>query len=114
MDTSFMLPIASFLNELVKIAHAGTYVSFFTGEKRTDATFFPSGTLKKGPLSIYKVGKDPGYAPTGPASSIRFLNYYMNRAGKNLDPEQKAKIEKARLMLHNYNEKLKKEKLKAR
>lgn len=84
---------------LLKFAGGGTYTSFFTGEKRRDATFFPPGTMKGTTKEIVEVAKDPAYAPKGLRSAINWLSYYTNRAGKNLDPKQKARIDKAKAIL---------------
>ncbi len=102
-----MISFQAFSDELLKIS-SGTYKSFFTGETRKDATFFPPGTMTRSARRIYLVGKDPEYAPGGPASSIRWINYYLNRGGKTIPEERRKEIEKARNMLSKYNAKLKK------
>lgn len=104
-----MISFRAFSDELQKIA-SGTYRSFFTGEIREDATFFPPGTMTRSARHIYEIGKDPKYAPAGPVSSIRWINYYLNRGGKNIPENRKKELEKARLMLSRYNSKLKKKK----
>lgn len=95
-----MIPVHAFFDELVKIAGGGEYISFFTGEKRTDATFFPPGTMNKPAKDVAKVGLKKKYAPGGPASSIRWITYYINRAGKNLPAKRRKELEKARSLLH--------------
>jgi hypothetical protein len=96
--------IESFVEELQKIAgEQGYYVSFFTGEKRKDATFFPRGSMNLPAEEIVELAKNKEVAPQGPISAIRFLNYYHNRAGKQLKPERRAEIRKAVTMLSEYH-----------
>ena len=38
-------------------------------------------------------------SPKGPASGMRMLNFYINRAGKNLTQERHAELEKAKTLL---------------
>ena len=38
-------------------------------------------------------------SPKGPASGMRMLNFYINRAGKNLSQERHAELEKAKTLL---------------
>lgn len=38
-------------------------------------------------------------SPKGPASGMRMLNFYVNRAGKNLPEEQHAELERAKEIL---------------
>ena len=84
---------------LTKFAGGGTYVSFFTGEKRRDATFFPPGTMKGTTAEMVEVAKNPEYAPKGLRSAINWMSYYANRAGKNLDEKQRARIDRAKAIL---------------
>lgn len=35
-------------------------------------------------------------------SAMSMLNFYINRAGKNLDPDQKKILEKAKVALHDF------------
>src|SRR4051812_17802537 len=85
---------------LEKYAGGGTYQSFFTGETREDATFFPKGTMAKSTAKIVQAATNKEYAPKGIRSSISWINYYENRAGKNLKPEQRERIEAAKKILH--------------
>jgi hypothetical protein len=93
---------------LEKYAGGGTYQSFFTGETREDATFFPKGTMAKSTAKIVQAATNKEYAPKGIRSSISWINYYENRAGKNLKPEQKERIEAAKKILHKKLEREKK------
>lgn len=38
-------------------------------------------------------------SPKGPASGMRMLNFYINRAGKNLSKERQRELEKAKRLL---------------
>jgi tRNA(adenine34) deaminase len=73
----------------------------FPSKLKTASTFYPKGTMSKSAGRIYKVSMNPKYAPGGPGSAIKWLTYYMNRAGKNL--KNRKEIMKARRMLQKVN-----------
>jgi len=73
----------------------------FPSKLKTASTFYPKGTMSKSAKRIYEVSMNPKYAPGGPGSAIKWLTYYMNRAGKNL--KNKEEIMKARRMLQKVN-----------
>ncbi len=73
----------------------------FPSKLKTASTFYPTGTMSKSAKRIYDVSMNPKYAPGGPGSAIKWLTYYMNRAGKNL--KNKEEIMKARRMLQKAN-----------
>ncbi len=75
----------------------------FPSKLKTASTFYPKGTMTKSAKKIYKVSMNPKYAPGGPGSAIKWLTYYMNRAGKKLKPRQRKNIKKARRMLQKKN-----------
>lgn len=81
------------------------YTNFFTGKKEKDATFFPEGVMSKSSREIVRVSRNKRYAPGGIGSAIKYITYYLNRAGKGLDPEQRARIERAREILQKQNAK---------
>ena len=73
----------------------------FPSKLKTASTFYPKGTMSKSADRIYKVSMNPNYAPGGPGSAIKWLTYYMNRAGKDL--KNRKEIMKARRMLQKVN-----------
>lgn len=96
--------VTAFSEELIKIAgEGGYYTSFFTKERRKDATFFPRGSMNLPAEEIVELAQKEEVAPKGPGSAIRFLNYYRNRAGKQLKPERKAELQKAVDLLKEIN-----------
>lgn len=78
--------------------------NFFTGKMEDDATFFPEGTMSKSTKEIVRVASSKKYAPKGLGSAIQYLTYYLNRAGKGLDADQRKRIERAREILQKKNE----------
>jgi hypothetical protein len=78
----------------------GHYRSFFTGELRKDATFFPPGAMANASAQqLYEYGTNKKYSPDGPLSASRWISYYVNRAGKTLDPRRKEVLNQAKKML---------------
>jgi Protein of unknown function (DUF3175) len=51
---------------------------------KTDSTHPPEGLFTKGAASIAKALASKEVSPKGPASGMRMLTYYINRAGKSL------------------------------
>jgi hypothetical protein len=49
-------------------------------------------------------------SPKGPASGMRMLTYFINRAGKGLSPSRKKEQERAKSLLHARIEKEKQKK----
>jgi hypothetical protein len=57
----------------------------------TESTYPEQGLFKKGASTIAKSLASKEVSPKGPASGMRMLNFYINRAGKNL-PEARVKV----------------------
>jgi hypothetical protein len=66
---------------------------------KTDSTHPPEGLFTKSASTIAKTLASKEVSPKGPASGMRMLNYFINRAGKGLDPERHAVLERAKEML---------------
>jgi hypothetical protein len=65
----------------------------------TDSTHPEEGLFNKGASTIAKALASHEVSPKGPASGMRMLNFYINRAGKNL-PEARVKVlERAKELL---------------
>lgn len=76
----------------------------------TDSTHPHEGLFNEDAAKIAKELASKKVSPKGPASGMRMLNFYINRAGKNLSKERHAELEKAKELL---SEKIAKEKAKA-
>jgi tRNA(adenine34) deaminase len=65
----------------------------------TDSTHPEPGLFTRNAKTIARSLASAEVSPKGPASGMRMLNFYINRAGKNLPPERKAELEKAKTRL---------------
>jgi tRNA(Arg) A34 adenosine deaminase TadA len=65
----------------------------------TDSTHPDEGLFKKSASAIAKALATKEVSPKGPASGMQMLNFYINRAGKNLAQERHAELEKAKTLL---------------
>jgi hypothetical protein len=65
----------------------------------TDSTHPDEGLFNKSASAIAKALASKKVSPKGPASGMRMLNFYINRAGKNLSSERHAELEKAKTLL---------------
>jgi tRNA(Arg) A34 adenosine deaminase TadA len=65
----------------------------------TDSTHPDEGLFNKDAASIAKALASKKVSPKGPASGMRMLNFYINRAGKNLPAPRHAELEKAKALL---------------
>src|ERR1700733_10884146 len=64
----------------------------------TDSTHPDEGLFKKNAAAIAKALATKKVSPKGPASGMQMLNFYINRAGKNLTQERHAELEKAKTL----------------
>jgi len=65
----------------------------------TDSTHPDEGLFNQGASAIAKALASKKVSPKGPASGMRMLNFYINRAGKNLSRSRHAELEKAKTLL---------------
>ena len=65
----------------------------------TDSTHPDHGLFNKSASAIAKALASKKVSPKGPTSGIRMLNFYINRAGKNLPKSRQAELEKAKTIL---------------
>ena len=79
----------------------------------TDSTHPEHGLFNKSASAIAKALASKKVSPKGPASGMRMLNFYINRAGKNLPQERKDQLEKAKSLLSDIIAKQKAAKPKA-
>jgi tRNA(Arg) A34 adenosine deaminase TadA len=67
----------------------------------TDSTHPDEGLFSEDASVIAKALASKKVSPKGPASGMRMLNFYINRAGKNLSASRHAELEKAKTLLSN-------------
>ena len=65
----------------------------------TDSTHPDKGLFNKSPSAVAKALASKKVSPKGAASGMRMLNFYINRAGKNLSASRHAALEKAKTIL---------------
>lgn len=66
---------------------------------QTVSTFPPEGTFTKDAESIARIMASKKVSPKGIGSGIRMIQYFINRAGKNLPASRKKELEKAKHIL---------------
>jgi Protein of unknown function (DUF3175) len=66
---------------------------------KTVSTFPPPGLFNKSGPVIAKSLASKKVSPKGPQSGMRMLNYYINRAGRNLSPARRRELNKAKTLL---------------
>ena len=71
----------------------------WSAKVETDSTHPDQGLFNKNASAIAKALASKKVSPKGPASGMRMLNFYINRAGKNLFAIQHAELEKAKTLL---------------
>ncbi len=65
----------------------------------TDSTYPPEGLFNKSATTIARSLASKKVSPKGPASGMRMLTYYINRAGRNLSAERRTELERAKSLL---------------
>jgi tRNA(adenine34) deaminase len=65
----------------------------------TDSTHPEEGLFNQSASAIAKALASKKVSPKGPASGMRMLNFYINRAGKNLPQSRHDELEKAKSLL---------------
>jgi len=65
----------------------------------TDSTHPREGLFTKSPETIARELASKRVSPKGPASGMRMLTYFINRAGKGLSPTRRKALEKAKNLL---------------
>ena len=73
----------------------------------TEATYPQEGLFKKDAKTIAQSLASKRVSPKGPASGMRMLTFYVNRAGKNLSASRLRVLERAKELLHQKIEKSK-------
>jgi len=73
----------------------------------TESTYPREGLFKKDAATIARSLASKKVSPKGPASGMRMLTFYVNRAGKNLSKSRLRVLEHAKELLHERIEKTK-------
>ena len=79
----------------------------WSGNVKTVSTFPPPGLYKKDAATIARVMATKKVSPNGIGSAIRMVQFYINRAGKNLSVTRKRELEKAKMLLQQRAERRK-------
>ena len=66
---------------------------------KTVSTYPPEGLFTKDAQTIARVIARKEVSPKGIGSGIRMIQFFINRAGKNLSPERKRELEEAKKIL---------------
>jgi Protein of unknown function (DUF3175) len=65
----------------------------------TDSTHPPPGLFTKTASEIARSLASKKVSPKGPASGMRMLTYFINRAGRGLSKSRRSELEKAKALL---------------
>ncbi len=65
----------------------------------TASTFPPPGTFTRPAEEVAQIMAREEVSPLGIGSAIRMVQMFINRAGKNLSPDRKRELEKAKRIL---------------
>ncbi|MFZ0301801.1 MAG: DUF3175 domain-containing protein [Terracidiphilus sp.] len=71
----------------------------WSGRVKTDSTHPSEGLFTKDPATIARSLASKRVSPKGPASGMKMLTFFINRAGKNLSASRKAKLQRAKELL---------------
>ncbi|HEY1810286.1 MAG TPA: DUF3175 domain-containing protein [Acidobacteriaceae bacterium] len=71
----------------------------------TDSTHPPKDLFTKSAPVIARSLASKKVSPKGPASGMRMLTYFINRAGKGLSATRRRELERAKKLLHQRVEK---------
>ena len=66
---------------------------------KTDSTHPPAGLFTRSAAAIARSLASKKVSPKGPASGMRMLIYFINRAGRGLSPTRRAELERAKSLL---------------
>ena len=67
----------------------------WVADVKTDSTHPPEGLFTKNAPTIARTLASRKVSPKGPASGLRMLTYFINRAGSGLPASRRAELEKA-------------------
>jgi hypothetical protein len=79
---------------------ANTRQRKWSADVSTDSTKPAPELFTRGARTIARELASKKVSPKGPASGMRMLTFYINRAGKNLPPDRVKVLEEAKKLLH--------------
>ncbi|HVX10598.1 MAG TPA: DUF3175 domain-containing protein [Pirellulales bacterium] len=88
-------------------SHAKGSSRRWSGKVKTESTFPEKDLFKQDAKTIARSMASKKVSPKGIGSGIRMVQFYINRAGKNLSASQKRELEKAKEILQEKNERQK-------
>jgi tRNA(adenine34) deaminase len=68
---------------------------------KTESTFPPKDTFNRSAASIARTMASKRVSPKGIGSGIRMIQYFINRAGKNLSASRRRTLERAKKILQD-------------
>lgn len=71
----------------------------WSAEVKTVSTFPPEGTFAQDAETVARVMATKKVSPKGLGSAIKMVQFFINRAGKNLSARRKRELEKAKRIL---------------
>ena len=74
-------------------------VNRWSANVHTESTYPEKGLFTKDASTIARSLASKRTSPKGPASGMRMLNFYINRAGHNLSASRKKELQRAKSML---------------
>lgn len=77
----------------------GSKTNRWVSKVKTDSTHPPPGLFTKNAAIIARTLASKRVSPKGPASGMRMLTYFINRAGRGLSAARKAELERAKTLL---------------
>jgi hypothetical protein len=76
-----------------------SYSTEWSAGVKTTSTHPPEGLFTRSAEVIARTLATKTVSPKGPSSGMRMLNFYINRAGKELTEARQTKLEKAKRLL---------------
>jgi hypothetical protein len=80
-------------------SHIGRSKRKWVASVKTESTYPPKGLFTKSARTIANALASKKVSPKGPSSGMRMLNYFVNRAGRQLSAERQKELEKAKALL---------------
>lgn len=73
--------------------------NYWVSSVKTDSTHPRAGLFTEKAATIARSLASKKVSPKGPASGMRMLTYFINRAGRGLSASRQAELEKAKVLL---------------
>jgi tRNA(adenine34) deaminase len=74
----------------------------WSADVKTTSTYPPPGLFTKSAPEIARTLATKNVSPKGPASGLRMLTFYINRAGKTLSAARLKQLEKAKALMSEH------------